>query len=377
MARDPRTPRWPGLAAILVPGAPRAPLAFATLGRALLLALTLLPAAGKAAAQELIWQEVTISGVVVDAVTGAPIQGVTVVLSGAGFRMQTDMYGRFTLSRIRVGSYQLALSHPGYQPSVGDFAVMRGGEFVTAMEPVNTSDDELLTGIIGVVSDGADGRPVGGATVRSATAGRGMITDPRGGFALNELSPGLHVVEFTQLGYVTRTDSIQVIPDRVTNVRVSLSADPVQLDPIEVTVERREIALQAVGFYRRQEEGFGDFIDRQEIEQRGPAQMTDLFSRLAGVELFADPGNALERYVVLRAGRQSTFTSGSYQRCFPRVLLDGVVVNRGGDQPAMLDHLIDPAAVVGVEVFQSSSGVPAQYGGTGSSCGVIVIWTRR
>ena len=346
-------------------------------GLTLLLALTLLPAAGEAAAQEMIWQEVTISGVVVDAVTGAPIQGVTVVLSGAGFRLQTDMYGRFTLSRIRVGDYRLALSHPGYQPSIGDFTVMRTGEFVTAMEPVDTSDDELFTGIIGVVSDGAGGRPVGGATVRSTTAARGMLTDSRGAFSLTDLLPGLHLVEFTQLGYVTRTDSIRVVPDRVTNVRVSLSADPVQLDPIEVTVERREVVLQGVGFYRRQEEGFGDFIDRQEIERRGPAEMTDLFSRLPGVEMFSDPQNPLERYIVLRGGRQSSFSSGSYGRCFPRVLLDGVVVNPGGNQPAMLDQLIDPEAVVGVEVFQSSTGVPAQYGGTGASCGVIVLWTRR
>ena len=88
-------------------------------------------------------------------------------------------------------------------------------------------------------------------------------------------------------------------------------------------------------------------------------------------------GFRLERYIVLRGGRQAGFSSGRYQRCFPRVVLDGLVVSQGGDEPAMLDHLIDPGAVAGVEVFPTSSGVPPQYGGLGSSCGLIVIWTRR
>ncbi len=199
----------------------------------------------------------------------------------------------------------------------------------------------------------------------------------RGRFALDDLAPGVHLVRFAQLGYATRTDTIAVQPGRVTNARVSLSADPVELDPIEVTVERREIALQAAGYYNRAAEGFGEFIDREEIENRRPSEMTDVFSRLPGVEIFADPDNPLEKYVVLRGGRQASLVSGPYRRCFPRVVLDGLVINRGGDEPAQLDRLLDPAAVAGVEVFPTSSGVPAQYGGVGSSCGVILIWTRR
>ncbi len=313
--------------------------------------------------------QVTITGAVVDAVTGQPISGVVVELRGVGFRLQTDIDGGFTLSRIPVGDYQLELSHPGYHPVVGDFTVMRSGEFVTTMEPVFTGSDDLVTGIIGVVSDGADGRPIGGATVRSTNARRGMLTDPRGRFSLTELPPGPHVVEFVQLGYVSRRDSIQVVPGRVTNVRVSLSVDPVQMDPIEVSVERREIGLQEVGFYTRANEGFGEFIDREQIEQRAPSQLSDLFTRLPGVDTRTDPGNPFEKHIMLRGGRSDG--------CFPRVILDGVVVGRGGDEPAMLDRMLEPSTVAGVEVYPTQSGVPAQYGGTGASCGLIIIWTRR
>lgn len=336
----------------------------------LLTLLTALVAASAGAAQERTQPEVTITGTVVDAVTGRPIPGVLVVVGGAGFRLETDAEGKFTLTRIRVGDYRLQLSHLEYQPSVGDFAVMRPGEFVTTLEPVNDGADDLLTGIIGVVSDGGGGGPVGGATVRvTGLGGRGTLTDARGEFSLTDLFSGHYVVEFSQLGYVTRSDSIQVAPGRVTNVRVSLSVDPVQLDPIEVTVERREIALQEVGFYARATDGFGEFIDREQIEQRAPSRLSDLFTRLIGVEIRSDPGSGFERLIMLRGGRS--------EDCFPQVVLDGLVVHRGGNLPAMMDRLLDPSTVAGIEVYQTQSGVPAQYGGTGASCGLIIIWTRR
>lgn len=313
---------------------------------------------------------VNITGTVLDAVTRQPIERVIARLSGTRYVAETDISGRFTLSNIHAGNYTLSLSHPDYHPSVGDFTIMRSGEFETSMRPVYQGiREELVTGIVGVVSDNRGDNPIDRVSVYTQQGHRGALTDARGRFVLDHLSPGLKTVRFTALGYVTRTEVIEVVPDRVTNLRVSLSPDPVELDPIEVTVERREIALQDVGFYRREAEGFGEFIDREEIEMRVPVQMTDLFTRLPGVDVRADGANPLERYVITRGGRA--------EGCFPRVVLDGVVMSGGGDVPAVIDHMIDPQAVAGVEVYPSSTGVPPQYAGTGASCGVIVIWTRR
>ena len=321
---------------------------------------------------------VAITGTILDAVTNRPIEGVIVELPSRGFRLETDVAGRFTLSNIPTGNYRLELSHPGYHPAVGDFAIMRSGEFETYMEPVLAgSPDELMTGIVGQVSDSRGGTPIDRVSVYVRPGGLGQQTDARGRFTVELLTPGPKEVRFSALGYATRTEMIEVELDRVTNVRVSLSPDPVELTPIQVSVERREFALQDAGYYNRLEEGFGDFIDRAEIESRGPVEMSDVFSRIPGVELFADPDNPIEKYVVLRGGRQASLSAGPYGRCFPRVVLDGLVINRGGDEPAALDRMLDPAAVAGVEVFPTSSGVPAQYGGVGSSCGVILIWTRR
>lgn len=310
---------------------------------------------------------VTVRGTVVDAVTGEPLAGVVVVVDGADVRLESDDSGRFTITRIPIGAYKLGLSHPGYQTFVDDFTVLGSGEFATAMQPIAFLEDGLMTGITGVVRDGVDGRPVVGATVWTAAAPQATQTDGRGRFTFTRLYPGRHLVRFSHLGYATRADSIGVEYGRMSNIRVLLSADPVQLDPIEVSVERRDIVLEQAGFYRREAIGFGQFLDRDDIEMRPPGNMSDLFLGLAGVTLV--PGPTGQLHVMLSAGRD--------RRCFPVVVLDDIVVGGGSGLPAELDVLVMRSAIAGVEVYTRTAGIPIQYGRTGSACGLIMIWTRR
>ncbi len=363
----------------------------------LALSAVLVAAPGDARSQERGADQVTITGRVVDVVTGDPIVGVQVFVRGSGagpageLRVETDAEGQFQLSGIRLGEYRLELAHQDYNPAVGEFTVMRPGSFVTSMKPVAQGSDELMTGIIGLVTDRNTGSLLSGVHVTMGGGRQGVLSDLRGEFVLDRLIGGQHVVEFSMIGYTPRADTIRVVPGRVTTVDVSLSVDPVQLDPIEVSVERREIILQRRGFYHRQKTGFGKFIDREEIEMRGPSEMTDLFSGMAGVDLYSDPLNQLEKWVVLRSGRHMTLQPRTlasddpgpgaptdiYERCFPRVYIDGIIAHRGGDEPARLDTFVDPGVVAGVEVYASVSGLPPEYQGHGTFCGTILIWTRR
>ncbi len=335
------------------------------------LAIALHTGAGAVTAQAPEREFVAITGKVIDAVTGGPIAGVAVVLEGTGLRFETNAAGEFTVNRIAIGGYRLQLTHPEYNPAVGDFNVFRAGGFQTSMAPVILSGSEVITGIMGVLSDGYTGAPLAGARVQLDGGQGGTLTDGRGRFMLEELAAGWHVIGFSQFGYATRSDSIEVIRGRVTNVQASLSVDPVQLAPLEVVVERREVALQKTGFYERQSEGFGEFIDREDIEFRGPAEMTDMFQGLPGVLVHAQ---GIDKSIVLRSGRIGDL-DGNF--CYPRVYLDDILVHRGGDEPAGIDHLLTPGVVAGVEIYPSTAGMPAQYSSTGAACGVILIWTRR
>ncbi len=351
----------------------------------------------EAAAQEM----VSIRGQVLDALTRDPIPGVAVTFASRSpddqpdLELETDSAGRFAVQSIAVGEYRLELRHPLYNPSVGDFTVVRAGPFVTAMQPVALGDDELLTGIVGVLTDAATGDALSGVTVRTGQGQTGTFTDTRGEFLFDDLIPGQHVLEFSMIGYATRADTIRVTASRVTNVEVSLSVDPVGLEPIVVSVERREARLQEVGFYHRRQVGFGKYIDRLDIENRGPLEVTDLFSGMPGVELFTHPTSALGKFVVLRSGRlpwrSRTLTDEQigerrerfkdlqppeYNRCFPAVYIDDLLAHSGGADPARLDDLLAPAAIAGIEVYPSTAGLPAKYQAGGARCGVIVIWTR-
>ena len=335
------------------------------------LAMTLHAGAGAVTAQVPEREIVAITGRVIDAVTGGPIEGVAVVLEGTGLRFETNAAGEFTVDRIAIGGYRLQLTHPEYNPAVGDFNVLRAGGFQTSMAPVILSGSEVITGIMGVLSDRESGAPLAGARVQLDGGQGGTLTDGRGRFMMEELAAGWHVIGFSQFGYATRSDSIEVIRGRVTNVQASLSVDPVQLAPLEVVVERREVALQKTGFYERQSEGFGEFIDREDIEFRSPSEMTDMFQGIPGVLVAA---SGIDQTIVLRSGRIGDL-EGNY--CYPRVYLDDILVHRGGDEPAGIDHLLTPGVVAGVEIYPSTAGMPAQYSSTGASCGVILIWTRR
>ena len=327
--------------------------------------------AGAVAAQVPAREFVTITGQVVDAVTGQPIEGVAVVIEGTGLRFQTNVNGQFSVERIAIGSYRLQLSHAEYNPTVGDFSVWRTGSFTTQMAPVALVGNELITGIMGEVTDRDEGTPVAGASVRLDGGAGGTMTDGRGRFLIDEMVPGWHTISFAQIGYTTRTDSIEVTAGRVTTVRASLSVDPVRLDPIEVSVERREVALQKTGFYERQREGFGEFIDREAIERRAPSEMSDMFQGIPGVFVQA---NGFDESIVLRSGRIGDAEGNT---CYPRVYLDDILIHHGGDEPAMIDNLLTPGVVAGVEIYPSTAGMPAQYISGSAGCGVILIWTRR
>ena len=325
--------------------------------------------AGAEALQEPEPEAVRVTGRVIDAADGRPLAGAVVVLEGTDFRVETDADGRFELNRVARGAYRLRLSHPGYEPKADDFPVMRDGGVVVVMRPLAVEDDNLVTGIMGTLTASTDGSPLVGAAVRVDSGRRGVLTDDRGNFMVDELAPGPHVVEFAQIGYATRRDTVRVLPGRVTTVEASLSADPVRLDPLKVVVERREAALQDAGFYERRARGFGRFMDRELIEMRAPVEMTDLFAGLTGVTVETI---GTSRRVVLRSGRVGL--SDGY--CYPRVFLDNILVHEGGGVAAGIDDLVNPDAVAGLEIYPSSAGLPARYASMSAGCGLILIWTR-
>jgi hypothetical protein len=72
------------------------------------------------------------------------------------------------------------------------------------------------------------------------------------------------------------------------------------------------------------------------------------------------------------------FGVGTGSRCYARVYVDGRSVCSGRlDEPLFDMRSIQPAEIEGIEYYAGPAQTPMEYSTMESSCGVVVIWTRR
>ncbi len=311
---------------------------------------------------------VTVTGNVLDEITAQPVEGAVVLVQALGLTLVTDQNGQFLLDQVPSGAYDINVVHDDYRRLEGNLRVDQPGEFFLAMTASDDPNEGLATGVAGVVTDQTTGRPISEVVVNVAAQGRVATTSASGRFSIPELAPGRHEVTFTHLGYQQRADSVNIEVGRVSVVDVALSVETIDLDPLEVTVERRDLTLQSVGFYQREHDGWGRFVDREDIERWASLELSSALARFPGVRVVSDPEMPSRRFVLFRRAGQM---------CFPSVYIDGNLIHRGGDEAAGIDDLVDPMAVAGVEVYRGPAGLPPQYWGMNSSCGVVLIWIRR
>ena len=310
---------------------------------------------------------VAITGHVVDEATGEPVPDVIVVVEALGLSLLTDANGQFVIADVPRGPYVLQLFHKDYERLDGDLRIDRPGELFLSMKPIQDPNDSMITGIVGVVTDNVSGDRIPEVVVNVSGVGHVTTTDADGRFRLPGLVSGGHEVTFSHLGYQPRSTMIEVETGHATKVHVALTVEAIALDPIEVAVERRDRNLESVGFYQREEDGWGDFVDRDDLEFWNPMRITDALMRLPGVQTVMDPQVPSRQFLAFRKMGAS---------CFPAVYLDGIMIGNGRG-PAEINDILNPMVVAGIEVYRRTGGMPPQYWGTGSSCGVVLIWLRR
>ena len=216
---------------------------------------------------------------------------------------------------------------------------------------------------------------------------RTVETDQGGAFRLEGISPGSYLLRVERLGYETMTTPPLTVEEG-SNVEVELrvAVDAIPLEPLVVRQQSRtrrlDPAIQA--FYERREEGFGHFIDRQEIEERQPNRITQLLRRIPGVDVNRGVGSRGDvRF------RRAVQGGGD---CAPALWLDGVLVREGGvprggsgafgAEPLpgtgglILDEVASPEEIEGIELYMSKIQVPIRWSTPGARCGVVLIWTR-
>jgi hypothetical protein len=135
-------------------------------------------------------------------------------------------------------------------------------------------------------------------------------------------------------------------------------------------VERREIKLSLMGFYDRRDRGMGHFLGPEEIERRVAIDATDLFRNIPRVRVNWVPFGG-STVTIAGAATRSLRGGG----CYPRVLVDGMEMFRGGRERARINEVVSPSEIRGIEIYRGGAETPLQFGGAAGACGVILIWT--
>ena len=217
--------------------------------------------------------------------------------------------------------------------------------------------------ITGVVRSKA-GSPLAQAEVTVPGLKLSSQTDSTGRYRISGIAAGRHTVVARSLGFAPDTASVVVAVDETRQNDFTLEPSVQELTAVDVKAREVKNGKLADFEYRRQH-GMGRYWTQQEFDKYPARRLTDFLVSAPTVRLWR--GRGLAQYVA--AGRGST--------CLSRVYMDGVVVYSGlrGEIPFDIT-LIEPSTLAGVEFYPGGSAVPAQYNTTGSSCGVLLLWTR-
>ena len=226
--------------------------------------------------------------------------------------------------------------------------------------PLPLSAQAALTG---VVREDSSKRAVQGVEIVIQAIDRRATTDTAGQFVLGGLTHGEHIVLVRAIGYRPVLLRAYLVTNDTLVVDLRIVKAVVQLAPLEVTASAVPPGLD--DFEARRLAGFGKFVDWTTLRKSEHRRTSDLFREIQGVRINYD-----------RHGRP--YLAGGRSHCPMQVYLNGIVIYKPstGMTPPIIDEW-NPSNLDGIEVYRGPSETPSQYGGTGSNCGTVLLWSRR
>jgi hypothetical protein len=324
-------------------------------------------------------------------VTGpaGPLADALVEVAGAKARTRTDDRGRYRLSGLEAGWHRVFVDHEDLALSGAGFTPRRvrlvAGQATRLPIDVGLGPQRAaaLCGdpggravrLYGRVT-GPDGSSAPGAAVvvRSARGETRVVGDANGVFRACVPPSPIPVRVAAGEGGGAQGEWREVAIDRPGFVRVDVVAAPVVAAAGPVSTAGGSRRLDRVGFYDRRAALDGLYLDREAVVVAGAGRMTELLERQPGIRLGPVEGGAVGLLLTLGAAGSAGEAEGSAVACLPALFVDDRPVPNAERGVTVLDELIDPDRVEGVEVY-ASPHVPRQYRGAGR-CGVVLVWTR-
>jgi|GEM_PF-4324700 len=193
------------------------------------------------------------------------------------------------------------------------------------------------------------------------------MSDSLGQFSFDKLKLRSFIIKTYRYGFKNIvTDIYKLEKSDTLFFQIGLDPEPILMDSVYISSDRIMAYLLSTGFYKRMKSKTGYFFTQQDIEDKAPYNLGQLFDDIPGMIYqssqtsangFKEPGVYSLRHL--------------HNNIPANIYVDGKHVDSG-----FID-LIPPDQVMAVEVYKSSIDAPVQYGGSYKPGGVILIWTKH
>jgi len=225
--------------------------------------------------------------------------------------------------------------------------------------------------VLGVYS-AASGDPIEDAEVIDVLTRTTARTTKTGTVTLSFLPEGGSLVRIQRIGFTPLMLTIAISPADTVPLTIVLSPTSQAL-PTVVTTDSapKYISPGLRAFEERRQQGNGHFIGEDELRKNDNRKISNLVRNFPGLTLNCP-----------RTGPNKNACFAVSTRQKSRLALAGgvcpldIYINGASSVDTDLEKLrVDEFA--GVEYYAGGAAIPTQYNRTGSSCGVILLWTRE
>lgn len=327
---------------------------------------------------------IVLSGVILDSISGKPVGGARITVTGTDLQGTSDQNGRFAISDMLPGQYTLEIRTPALD-SVGarvqwplSFTDPKA-QAIYRLPSSRQIASARRAALSGLVVDSMQ-QPIAGADVVLPALGLRTTSDARGAFRIDSVPSGTHDVSVRHIGHAPLNAQITFAPRQLVERRIVLPK-VTSLDTVAVT------ALGPIeSFEENRRRGIGAFITRGDLERQRGRKMSEILEQLRGMRIV--PASGGKAYV--SSGRRSVVSlrpvnppddnrlvpDQSY--CLAQVYVNDAIVYSGTPGEPVFDiNSLSPDQIEAVEYYATPASTPLKYSRRSSECGVVVIHTRR
>jgi hypothetical protein len=315
-----------------------------------------------------------VAGVVTDSLTGVPLPRAIVTARVAQRRpgdpdeveTRADESGYYRLCTVPAARTVRLQARFGQSAGTSQMVELAQGDakLQNLILPLSAQGS-----LVGTVNDYQSGEPLPGAVVSVMGTKVEQITDSSGGFVLDGLPPGRHLVTTEYLGYGQRTDSVTVFSQETVDIAITMAPQAVEVEGFVVTARTR------FGRTRVAVDKHADVFTRAEIEPilSRTQNMGDLLRNMNAPGLSVRemqvtdatgvvvPGLCVE--VSRRGGRAASCTQAA-------IFVNGIMM----PNPDQILMNLDPSAIDHIEIL---GPIDAQFQfGSMAGNGAVLIYTR-